>query len=49
MKNTDIRLLLEQEIDIEILVDDDVLFHQGWLDAYLSLNKGSTTTSPCLE
>lgn len=37
VKNTGIRVLLEQNVDVGILVDDDVLFHQGWIETYIKL------------
>jgi len=36
-KNTSIRTLLEDNIDVGILVDDDVWFGKGWVEAYCEL------------
>lgn len=36
-KNTCIRLMLDQNITHGFLVDDDVVFHPGWLEAYVAL------------
>ncbi len=37
VKNTGIRTLLEKSVDVGILVDDDVLFHDGWIEVYIQL------------
>jgi len=34
VKNTGIRLLLEENVDVGILVDDDVWYGNGWIEAY---------------
>ena len=37
VKNTGIKSLLERDVDVGVLVDDDVFFHDGWINVYTKL------------
>ena len=40
-KNTSIRLLIDDEVDVGFLLDDDMIFKQDWWDDYLDVHERS--------
>jgi glycosyltransferase involved in cell wall biosynthesis len=40
-KNTCLRALAQQDVDIGFLAEDDIVFHDGWDDAYVRAISGS--------